>query len=374
MKVLMTTDTVGGVWTYAIDLARVLSSMGTQVVLATMGSPMSPHQRREAETATAELHESSYRLEWMADSYDDVAESGRWLLAIEDQARPDVVHVNGYAHGALPFRAPAMVVAHSCVLSWWRSVKGCDAPGEYDQYRRLVRMGLDGAATVVAPTAAMLKMLEECHGPVRAGQVIPNGRRARGLRAGAKRPVVFAAGRVWDEGKNTAMLDRVAPQLRWPVQVAGSCRHPDGREERPGSMRCLGVLSPQEMSRHYAEAAIYALPARYEPFGLSVLEAGLSGCALVLGDIHTLREVWGDAAVYVDPADDGALAGAINALADDESRLRDLARRARCRAMHFSDHRMAWQYWLLYRRLMQARRRHAHHHTPRGRLAWVQAV
>ncbi len=32
------------------------------------------------------------------------------------------------------------------------------------------------------------------------------------------------------------------------------------------------------------------LPARYEPFGLSVLEAALSGCALVLGDIPSLRE------------------------------------------------------------------------------------
>jgi glycosyltransferase involved in cell wall biosynthesis len=370
----MTTDTVGGVWTYAMDLARVLSSMGTQVVLATLGQPMTRLQRREAEAATAELHESSYRLEWMTDSYDDVAESGRWLLAIEDQVRPDIVHVNGYAHGALPFRAPAVVVAHSCVLSWWRSVKGCDAPGEYDRYRRLVRMGLDGAAAVVAPTAAMLKMLEECHGPVRGGQVIFNGLRSRGLRSGTKLPVVFAAGRVWDEAKNMAMLDRAAPLLQWPVQVAGSCRHPDGRDERPSAMTCLGILSPQEMSRQFSEASIYALPARYEPFGLSVLEAGLSGCALVLGDVGTLREVWGDAAVYVDPADHAALADAINALAGDESRLRDLARRARCRAVHFSDHRMAWQYWLLYRRLVQVRRRHAPRHTPRGRLAWVEAV
>ena len=42
-----------------------------------------------------------------------------------------------------------------------------------------------------------------------------------------------------------------------------------------------------------ARASIYALPARYEPFGLSILEAALSGAALVLGDIPSLREVWG---------------------------------------------------------------------------------
>ncbi|MEB3829625.1 glycosyltransferase [Phormidium sp. CCY1219] len=60
-------------------------------------------------------------------------------------------------------------------------------------------------------------------------------------------------------------------------------------------------MSPEELSHWYARAAIYAFPARYEPFGLSVLEAALSGCALVLGDIPRLREMWGDAAVFANP-------------------------------------------------------------------------
>ena len=70
------------------------------------------------------------------------------------------------------------------------------------------------------------------------------------------------------------------------------------------------------MAAHLAASAIYALPARYEPFGLSALEAGLCGCALVLGDIPSLREVWGDAAVFVDPHDAQALAKALNCLID----------------------------------------------------------
>jgi glycogen synthase len=56
----------------------------------------------------------------------------------------------------------------------------------------------------------------------------------------------------------------------------------------------------------YARASIYALPARYEPFGLSALEAALSGCALILGDIPSLREVWLEAAPYVSPDDESA--------------------------------------------------------------------
>ena len=60
-------------------------------------------------------------------------------------------------------------------------------------------------------------------------------------------------------------------------------------------MRLLGSLSPRALAAWLARAAIYCLPARYEPFGLSVLEAALSGCALVLGDIPSLREIWDDA-------------------------------------------------------------------------------
>src|SRR5690606_8377688 len=103
--------------------------------------------------------------------------------------------------------------------------------------------------------------------------------------------------------KNLAQLDAVATELPWPVYVAGSTEHPDGGNAAFDSVETLGVLSRAEMKHWLGRASIYVLPARYEPFGLSALEAALSGCALVLGDIPSLREVWGPAATYVDPAD-----------------------------------------------------------------------
>ncbi len=36
-----------------------------------------------------------------------------------------------------------------------------------------------------------------------------------------KEPFFFAAGRVWDPAKNFALLEEVAPHLRWPVKLAG---------------------------------------------------------------------------------------------------------------------------------------------------------
>jgi glycosyltransferase involved in cell wall biosynthesis len=102
-----------------------------------------------------------------------------------------------------------------------------------------------------------------------------------------------------------------------------------------------------------SRAAIYALPARYEPFGLSVLEAGLAGCALVLGDIPSLREHWDRAALFVPPDDSAALVHAIRLLIEDESRRHMLQRQARSRARWFSVDRMVDQYLQVYGQILQ---------------------
>src|SRR4051812_44792716 len=129
MKLLMTTDTVGGVWTYAIELASALQSKGVEIILATMGAPLNADQNAQAH-ALPNLHivESNFKLEWMQDPWEDVRAAGRWLLHLEEHFRPDIVHLNGYAHAALPFAAPIVCVAHSCVVSWWQAVKGEAAP------------------------------------------------------------------------------------------------------------------------------------------------------------------------------------------------------------------------------------------------------
>jgi glycogen(starch) synthase len=122
-KVLMTADTVGGVWTYAIDLARGLAERGVEVALATMGDPLNDSQREKADRIPRlRVFESTFKLEWMEEPWRDVEKAAEWLLRLEDRVRPDLIHLNGYAHGALPWSAPKVMVGHSCVLSWWRAV------------------------------------------------------------------------------------------------------------------------------------------------------------------------------------------------------------------------------------------------------------
>jgi glycosyltransferase involved in cell wall biosynthesis len=356
MKLLMTTDTIGGVWTYALDLAAALAPHGVEVALATMGAPMSAAQRRDAHAAgNITVHESAYKLEWMENPWEDVGRAGLWLLDLEHEVSADVVHLNGYAHGALPFTAPIVMVAHSCVLSWWQAVKGEVAPPQWNRYRDAVARGIHGADVVIAPTAAMLASLDEHYGAPRDRRIISNGRSAALYRAGRKQPIILSAGRLWDEAKNIAALQRVAPGIEWPVCVAGAQRSPDGQgSELESSIRPLGTLAPAQLAGWFSRASIYALPARYEPFGLSALEAGLSGCALVLGDIPSLREVWGDAAVFVTPDDHDALRGRLMELMGDAALRRRMAARAQERAARYSLSRMGESYLCLYQ---EARRR-----------------
>jgi glycosyltransferase involved in cell wall biosynthesis len=350
----MTADAVGGVWRYAMDLGGSLAARGAAVAVAVMGPPPSDAQSGEADRRGIHIVARPYRLEWMDDPWEDVERAGAWLLDLERAMTPDVVHLNGYAHAALPWRAPVIVVAHSCVCSWWRAVRGEGAPPTWDRYRAAVTRGLARAHFVVAPTAAMLEALEREYGPSRDVRVIPNGLPGSAVGAGRKQAAVLAAGRLWDEGKNIAALCAIAPELPWPVWVAGDDRGIDQARVPLDGVRHLGCLTADDLSCRYAEAAIYALPARYEPFGLSVLEAARAGCALVLGDIPSLRENWEGAAEFVRPDDQRALAGAIRRLIEDGGRRAALASLAERRSRDFSIETTADAYCAVYEALAPA--------------------
>ncbi len=347
-RVLMTADTLGGVWNYALDLARALPE--TKFTIAAMGRRLSAAQRRQvAALRNTEIRESEFKLEWMDDPWRDVDSAGAWLLELAREIRPDIIHLNGYSHASLEWAAPVIVVAHSCVLSWWRAVKKENAPAQYDEYRRRVSAGLDAADLVIAPTAAMLEALAEDYGTKARTRIIPNGRNHTEFVPAQKVPQIFSAGRIWDEAKNIILLNEIAPRVAWPIAIAGDDRHPNGGRAALLNVGSLGMLSAEELARHLAESAIYVSPARYEPFGLAVLEAALCSCALVLSDIPTLRELWDHAAVFVRMDDADALVRAIEALIGNTPRREEMGLRARERALHFTLERMASGYRDAYR-------------------------
>jgi glycosyltransferase involved in cell wall biosynthesis len=295
-----------------------------------------------------------FKLEWMAQPWDEVAQAGAWLLQLHGRLHPDVVHLNSFSHAALPFGVPVLVVGHSCRLSWQAAVQGRAQAGPGDPYFQAVARGLAAASAVTAPSQAMLAALQQHYGRFAAVAPIYNGREPADFPPRPKKPFILTAGRLWDEAKNVAALSRVAHRLSWPVFVAGEARHPDGGQLRLQAVRCLGVLPERLLARWMGHAGLFVAPARYEPFGLSVLEAALAGCPLVLGDIPSLRELWEGVALFVPPDDDAALVAAVEELIGHPERRQTLSRRGRQRALGLTPRRMARRYYTLYTELLQA--------------------
>ncbi|MCK6630404.1 MAG: glycosyltransferase [Anaerolineae bacterium] len=231
LRILMTTDTRSEVWSYSLELAEAFNRKGHQVTWAAPSGPLSREQRRQLRRLPrVEVFENPH----LVTGIKNASTTGRWLLHLERQVQPHLIHLNGYAHATLPWQAPKVVAVTICLLSWWQTRKKWINP---------------------------------------VGQVSAKKRRA------------------------------------W-----------------------------------FSHAAIYALPTRCEPFGLAVLEAAMADCALVLGDIPNLREVWGDTALYVPPDDPPALEVALSLLMADSNYRKLMAKRAYTHAQKFTAERMVEQF------------------------------
>jgi glycosyltransferase involved in cell wall biosynthesis len=281
----------------------------------------------------------------MDGAWGDVAATAHWIEELRRALQPDLIHMNTFTPVHDP-DVPVLLTVHSCVLTWWRSVHGITAPNGWARYAALVRRAVGRADLVAVPTQALLDGVTAVYGELPQARVIPNGRAIPTPARARRERLVVSAGRVWDEAKNAQLLASAAPAIHGRVALLGAGRV-DGVE-------CLGQLPEHDVLSWLSRAAVFAEPARYEPFGLAALEAALSGCALVLGDIASLREVWGDAATFVSPEDPAALAAAVNALLDEPARRARAAQAARTHAARYTVAAMARGYQSAYNAIARA--------------------
>lgn len=338
MRVLLTTDTVGGVWTFTRELAGGLLKAGHLVALVSFGRDTSATQeawvRETQETWSTRFYfeSSTTPLEWMDGNAQTFDEGAKVLRSVAARFRPDLLHASQFCWGALDLHTPTVITAHSDVLSW---AEACRPSGLEDSdwlrtYVRLVTKGLAAARAIVAPTRWMAATVRR-HFPVCSEvRIVANGvsssskedhkPEARAMRA-------LCVGRVWDEGKGMDLL----AQGEWPmpVDVAGEVEFEGGQAKIAG-VRALGMLGEVELEREMRATAVYICCSIYEPFGLAAVEAGLCGCAVVCRDTASLREVWGDAAIYF--SDGSSLRMVLGKFMDDEELLARMQGLARNRA------------------------------------------
>lgn len=352
MKILITTDNIGGVWTYSLALAKGLENRGIDVCLAVIGEKLTGSQMDDLSFTTWYTFES--KQEWMDEPWADITRAGKWLQNLARDVHPDIIHLNSYSLGALQWKVPVIVTAHSCVLSWWEAVRKEQAPAEWDRYREAVGEGIRAADAIVAPGNEMMKAVEKFYRPEKKKIIISNGADSSAFCPAKKEKIIFSMGRLWDEAKNIKLVIEAAHLIGYPIYIAGEFGM--GRSfTLPPNVHLLGKLSPTEKAGWLSKASVYLLPVKYEPFGYTFVEAAFSGCALIAGDIPSMREVWGDAAVYADPDDSFELAAVVNDLMSNNQGREMLSVKARDKALSdYTSERMTEEYIKLYSTILQS--------------------
>jgi glycogen(starch) synthase len=228
-------------------------------------------------------------------------------------------------------------------------------------YRETMVAGLRRAEAVVTTTHWMEEMLRVAYGDDVDGQVIPPGRNPIYFNPFVtKEELVLAIGRLWDTGKQVALLTQHShglpvcivgadnPIPAPPIPIRADVRVSTGEHE----ISVKGAQTESQLRTLYSKSTIFAATSRYEPTGLASVEAAFSRCALVANDTEVYRELWGDAALYFERDNAESLSTVLSQLDADRELARLYGTRAYNRARErFTARRMVDDYMRLYRRL-----------------------
>lgn len=238
-------------------------------------------------------------------------------------------------HDAAVFDVPA---AYSRLFRFWyrtlfrhlaRQAGPLFTVSRFSQGRLALALGLDPLRMTVVPNAADHITRAPADPAVLARHGLQRGRYL--LTVASESPA-----------KNTGALIRALGQLKTsePMRLVWVGRRNRAVFAAPSVPDSAAVLrldhvDDQGLRALYESAMLLAVPSLYEGFGLPALEAMACGCPVVAAESGSLPEVCGDAVAYFDPADEGALAGLLQALLDDPARLQALSKAGLERASQF---------------------------------------
>jgi glycogen synthase len=365
VHVLITTDTLSGVWTYTQELVTGLAHRGVRVTLVSFGDiPLSSQTSWMDKLDGLDYRPTAFCLDWMQEGKRDFEESSRYLTALAREVKPDLLHLNHLCHGALPVDVQRIVTAHGDLITRSIAVQGTEPKSSrwLHWYRETLARGIAEANVLVASSRWMLNMIEECYAQPASTAVVHHGRNPIFFNPYvSKNDYALAIGRLVDAGKQVSLLTQ--HPLHLPVCIVECDERPSGIEGLisagvkvdldAANISVKGKQTDAQMRMLYSRAAMFVATSRYEALGFPVLEAALSRCAIVANDTPFFREIWGDAAIYFEANDAESLSYVMRRLHEQRDLCRGYGARAFQRAREcFTAQRMVENYLQLYRRTL----------------------
>lgn len=320
-----------GIATYINDLAEAEASVGEPPVRVewVWGPPGLPRRNR---------------LTGLGNLVIDLAWSHVALPLIALRRRASAIHV---PMNWGPWWSPVPVVVTFQDLAWER--RPDDFPPAFRRWARLFgRRSADTARAVITTSEATAADLVELYRvPRERITVIPIGTELPApVGPGAREPFILAVG-------------EFEPRKRIPALIAGHRRYWDAAADDPERCRLVvvgrggsdeaevrasagpgcelrGFVSDEELDDLYRRARLLAFPSAFEGFGLPVIEAMARECPVLLARNSSLREIGGDAAIWLDDVTPEGIGAALSAALADPQALAERGRRARDDARRFA--------------------------------------
>ncbi len=296
-----------------------------------------------------------------------------------DAFRPDVLHVVCFG----PNGAYATMASRLTRLPLVITLQGETVMDDSDIFqtsrtlKSALRRGIGSAAVVTGCSAFTLADAEQRFGlEVGRGLVIFNGVDVEGAHTGPDtadpssrsasepkppdRPYILGLGRVVEKKGFDLLLAAYAGMgdsgRSFDLVIGGSGPALESLQE---SARALGVadrvhfvgrLSRAQVARFMADAEIFVMPSRLEPFGIVVLEGWRAGAAVVAttqgGPPEFVRD--GVDGVLVDPFDTAGFSAALDRLVSDDDWRRSVAAAGLARVREFAWPSIAERYRAVY--------------------------
>jgi len=96
-----------------------------------------------------------------------------------------------------------------------------------------------------------------------------------------------------------------------------------------------GYIDQKHLPAVYSLAELFLYPSNLEAFPIPITEAMVCGTPIVTSNVNGLKEIAGDAALYVDPTAVDMIAEAVERILDDPELRRKLAGKGKARASRF---------------------------------------